>query len=86
MLCISPPTLEGVAVLRAAASAQRPTQVPFHALRHTAATLRLENSEHPKMVQEMLDHTNISQTLGTYPHVNPNMQSEAAERLDSMLF
>ena len=59
---------------------------PFHALRHTAATLMLENSEHPKVVQEMLGHANISQTLGTYSHVTPNMQSEAAERLDSVLF
>ena len=59
---------------------------PFHALRYIAATLMLENSEHPKGVQEMLGHANISQTLGAYPHVTPNMQSEAAERLDSMLF
>ena len=34
----------------------------------------------------MLSHANISQTLGTYPHVTPNMQFEAAERLDSALF
>jgi site-specific recombinase XerD len=29
--------------------------VSFHTLRHTAATLMLENGEHPKAVQEMLD-------------------------------
>jgi integrase len=46
----------------------------------------LENSEHPKVVQEMLGHANIPQTLGTYPHVTLNIQSEAAERLDSVLF
>jgi integrase len=60
--------------------------VSFHTLRHTAATLMLENGEHPKAVQEMLGHANISQTLDTYSHVTPNMQSGAAERLDSMLF
>ena len=60
--------------------------VPFHTLRHTAATLMLENGEHPKVVQEILGHANISQTLGTYSHVTPNMQSEAAERLDTVLF
>jgi site-specific recombinase XerD len=38
------------------------------------------------MVQEMLDHANISHTLGTYPHVTLNVQSEAAERLDPVLF
>lgn len=60
--------------------------VPFHTLRHTAATLMLENGEHPRVVQEMLGHANISQTLGTYSHVAPNMQSGAAECLDSVLF
>ncbi len=60
--------------------------VSFHTLRHTAATLMLENGEHPKVVQEMLGHANISQTLNTYSHVTPNMQSGAAERLDSVLF
>jgi integrase len=60
--------------------------VRFHTLRHTAATLMLENGEHPKVVQEMLGHANISQTLDTYSHVTPNMQSGAAERLDSVLF
>jgi integrase len=63
-----------------------PLPVPFHTLRHTAATLMLENDEHPKVVQEMLDHANISQTLDTYSHITPNMQSGAAERLDSVLF
>jgi integrase len=60
--------------------------VRFHTLRHTAATLMLENGEHPKVVQEMLGHANISQTLDTYSHVTPNMQLGAAERLDSVLF
>jgi integrase len=46
----------------------------------------LENGEHPKEVQEILGYANISQTLGTYSHVIPNMHSEAAERLDTVLF
>jgi integrase len=61
-------------------------KLSFHTLRHTAATLMLENGEHPKVVQEMLGHASISQTLDTYSHVTPNMQSGAAERLDSVLF
>jgi integrase len=60
-------------------------KLSFHSLRHTAATIMLENGEHPKVVQEMLGHANISQTLDTYSHVTPNMQSAAAERLDSVL-
>ena len=63
-----------------------PPPISFHTLRHTAATLMLENGEHPEVVQEMLGHANTSQTLNTYSHVTPNMQSGAAERLDSVLF
>jgi integrase len=76
-------------VWRHFASLRRRSNLPeasFHTLRHTAATLMLENGEHPKVVQEMLGHANISQTLDTYSHVTPNMQSGAAERLDSVLF
>lgn len=57
-----------------------------HDLRHTAATLALQEGIHPRVVQEMLGHARISQTLDTYSHVSPNMQAEAAEKLDSALF
>ena len=30
-------------------------------------------------------HANIRQTMDTYSHVLPNMQQQAAERLDEML-
>ena len=32
-----------------------------------------------------LMHTNIRQTMDTYSHVLPNMQQQAAERMDEML-
>ncbi len=59
--------------------------VRFHALRHTAATLMLEANVNPRVVQEMLGHANIRQTMDTYSHVLPNMQQQAAERMDAML-
>ncbi len=59
--------------------------VRFHALRHTAATLMLEANVNPRVVQEMLGHANIRQTMDTYSHVLPNMQQQAAERMDEML-
>ena len=59
--------------------------VPFHALRHTAATLLLLQGEHPKVVQERLGHSNISMTLDTYSHLMPSMGRDAADRLDSLL-
>lgn len=56
--------------------------VRLHDLRHTAATLMLTAGIHPKVVQETLGHSNITLTLGTYSHVLPSLQSEAADRLD----
>ena len=43
----------------------------FHDLRHTAATLLLQQGIHPKIVQERLGHADISMTLNTYSHVRP---------------
>jgi integrase len=59
--------------------------VRFHDLRHTAATLMLQQGTHPKIVQERLGHADISMTLNTYSHVLPVMQDEAAEKMDELL-
>jgi integrase len=59
--------------------------VKFHNLRHTHATLLLANGEHPKVVQERLGHSSIGITMDTYSHVMPNMQKEAADRLQGTL-
>lgn len=56
--------------------------IRFHDLRHTAATLLLEQGVHPKVVQERLGHSTISVTMDTYSHVMPTLQREAAEKLD----
>ncbi len=59
--------------------------VRFHDLRHTAATLMLQQGIHPKVVQERLGHAQISLTLDTYSHVVPSMQKEAAEKIDAVI-
>ena len=59
--------------------------IRFHDLRHTFATLMLQNGEHPKVVQEMLGHATIAITMDTYSHVLPNMQRDAVERLGILL-
>ena len=56
--------------------------IRFHDLRHTAATLLLEQGVHPKVVQERLGHSTISVTMDTYSHVMPTLQREAADELD----
>ena len=61
------------------------TQLPrvrFHDLRHTFATLLLSRGTHPKVVQEMLGHADISQTMDTYSHVLPDMQEEAVSEME----
>ncbi|HET6260992.1 MAG TPA: site-specific integrase [Chloroflexia bacterium] len=60
-------------------------QIRFHNLPHTCATLMLCSGEHPKIVQERLYHSNISMTLERYSHVTPNMQRDAADRLDRLI-
>jgi integrase len=37
------------------------------------------------VVQELLGHASVTVTLDTYSHVLPNMQDEAAGRMDSLL-
>jgi integrase len=59
--------------------------IRFHDLRHTAATLMLQQGTHPKVVQERLGHADISLTLNTYSHVLPDIQEEAAEKFDLLL-
>ena len=57
-------------------------RIRVHDLRHTAATLQLLQGTHPSVVQQMLGHSSISLTLGTYSHVAPTMQRDASDRLE----
>jgi integrase len=59
-------------------------RVRFHDLRHTAASLLLDQGIHPKIVSEMLGHSTVSITLDLYSHVTPSMQAQAADALDSL--
>ncbi len=59
--------------------------IRFHDLRHSAATLLLSEGVHPKVVQELLGHSNISMTLDVYSHVLPSMQQDAISRLNDAL-
>jgi len=57
----------------------------FHDLRHSAATLLLQEGVHPKIVSEMLGHTRIGTTLDLYSHVTPTMQQQATAAMESIL-
>ncbi len=38
----------------------------------------------PKMVQEILGHSDIEMTLGIYSHVLPGIHEEAMEKMDQL--
>lgn len=57
----------------------------FHDLRHTCATLLLGKGVHPKIVSELLGHSDINVTLNLYSHVTPTMQKQAVDALDDLL-
>ncbi len=59
--------------------------VRFHDLRHSSATMLLSLGIHPKVVQEMLGHSQIAMTMDIYSHVLPTMQIEAVGKLDAVL-
>jgi integrase len=56
-------------------------KLPLHGLRHTHATLLLEDGVNPKVVQERLGHSDVAITLRTYSHKTPILHREAVERL-----
>jgi integrase len=58
--------------------------ISFHSLRHTHATM-LMREVNVKVISERLGHSKIGVTLDVYSHVLPNMQQEAADKLDVMM-
>ena len=59
--------------------------VRFHDLRHTFATLALQNGVDIKTVSGMLGHFSAGFTLDTYAHVTTSAQKEAANTMGGVL-
>jgi hypothetical protein len=57
--------------------------VNFHALRHTAATLALEDGISPHVVAAMLGHASVATTLGVYAHVTHLSLDALTEAINS---
>lgn len=57
----------------------------FHDLRHSTASLLLSQGVHPKVVQELLGHSQIAITMDTYSHLLPTLQKDAMEGLNRLL-
>ena len=57
----------------------------FHDLRHGAASIWLASGTELKVVQEALGHATISVTADVYGHLLPQLQKDAAKRMDEAL-
>lgn len=55
----------------------------FHDLRHTYASLLVEQGAHPKEMAELMGHSSVTITLDRYSHVMPRMTSALADRMDT---
>ncbi len=54
--------------------------IHFHDLRHSAATILISMGVNPKVIQEILGHSDISITLGLYSHLLPSMHDDVREK------
>lgn len=57
-------------------------KIRFHDLRHTFATMALENGMDIKTLSSMLGHVSAATTLDIYTHITGDMLSEAAAKID----
>ena len=60
-------------------------RIRFHDLRHSCATLLLVQGVSPRVVMDILGHSEIAMTMDTYSHVVPELQREAADKMESVL-
>jgi len=60
-------------------------EMRFHDLRHTAASLILNNGVPVIVVSKMLGHAKASTTLDEYDHLFKEMQGEAAQVMDKLV-
>ena len=80
--------MHGPTVTRSFQTALEVAKLPrqrFHDLRHGAASLLLAQGVPLKVVQEALGHATISVTADVYGHLLPELQKDAAIRMDQAL-
>jgi integrase len=57
-----------------------------HDLRHTAATLLIAQGQRPRVVMEVLGHSQIAVTTNIYGHVMDPQLQDAADAVDGALW
>jgi integrase len=61
----------------------RPAGARFHDLRHTCASLLIEQGRHPVEIAKHLGHTDVTVTLNIYSHMFPSTGEAMAEAMDA---
>ncbi len=64
---------------------KRFTDIRFHDLRHSHATMGIRAGVHPKVMADRLGHSRIAVTIDTYSHVLPGMGRQVARVMDDIL-
>jgi integrase len=60
-------------------------RIRFHDLRHTCASLLLAQGVSPRVVMDVLGHSQLAITTDLYSHVMPTALREAADAMDRAL-
>ena len=61
-------------------------RLKFHALRHTFASILIDQGENIKYIQAQLGHSKASTTLDIYGHLMKTENPEAARRRGELIF
>lgn len=60
-----------------------PQNIRFHDLRHTCATIALEEGVEIKALSSMLGHSDVAFTMNTYVHATKKIKTTAADKLEA---
>lgn len=63
---------------------KRDLDIKFHDIRHTNATMLIENGASLKAVQSRLGHSRLDTTFNVYLHNTKSMEKEIVNILESM--
>ncbi len=58
--------------------------IKFHALRHTFASINIENGTDVKTISDILGHSDVSITLKTYTHISQKAKESAIQKFNDM--
>jgi integrase len=61
-------------------------RIRFHQLRHTFASLLIDQGEHPKYIHNQLGHSSIQVTMDIYGHLMETANQKATSRLGRAVF